>query len=394
MKILMVTCGGFIKGLSGWPEYGLARELVRMGHEVTAVTSSSVGKKFKAMRHENIDGIEVFRSNPIIPFGLVDVLKKKKFDIIHAHFPGYMAPLSSYSALYKKLFDKGTPLVHTVHGIYHDPFLVKDIEDPFSHPIRREMFRKKISINPILAASWFAHLPINVADRIFALTQYEKNELASYGIEKSKIDVIPNGIDLKKFEVKTKKNMFKRKYGINGHMVLFVGQARGRKGPEYLVMSAKKVLKRFPDTTIVFVGYRMNKELEELAMREGVSDNIKFIGYVSERDKIAAYRDADVFVLPTNYEGFGIVYIEAMACGTPIVTTDTPGISEIVKPERNGLLVKPKNPDSLAKGIIRILENRNLRSAISRNNKKDANYYSWQNIARKVKTIYESLLNR
>ena len=390
MKILMTTCGGFVRGLKGWPEYGLARELVKMGHEAFGLTSVNLMKKMNAKREEVIDGIKVKRFNPILP-GSFFWMAKRDFDIVHAHFPGYMAPISSYAALMKKIFNKW-PMVHTIHGIYHDPFLVDDIENPFEKPIRYENMQKKFPINPLKIPNWFAHLSIFESDKIFALTKFEKMEIHKYGVPLSKIEVIPNGIDLNMYEHLPDKKYFKEKYGIRGHMILFVGQPRGRKGPEYIIKSMPKILKKYPDSILIFIGYKSNTQLEEMVKEMKLQKNIRFLGFLSEKDKIAAYRSADVFCLPTNYEGFGIVYIEAMACGTPIVTTKTPGINEIVVPNRNGLLVPPRNPDKLADAIIKLFDSDNLRDRMSKNNIRDVKKYDWPKVAKKVEKIYEELV--
>ena len=386
----MTTCGGFVKGLKGWPEYGLAKELIKMGHEVVGLTSINLMKKMNARREEIIDGIKVKRFNPLLP-GSFFWMVKQKFDLVHAHFPGYMAPISSYAALLKKIENK-YPLVHTIHGIYHDPFLVDDIENPFSKRIKYENMQKTFPLNPLRLPNWFAHLPIFEADKIFALTKFERKEVHKYGVDLNKIEVIPNGIDLTAYRDLPNKSYFRKKYRINEHIILFVGQPRGRKGPEYLIMAMPKILRVYSDAKLIFVGYRRNPELESLVKRMKIEKNVKFLGFLSEKDKIAAYRSADVFCLPTNYEGFGIVYIEAMACGTPIVTTKTPGINEIVVPNRNGLLVPPRNPDKIAAAIIKIFDSKNLQRKFSRNNIKDVKKYDWPIVAKKVEKKYEELV--
>jgi len=390
MKILMTTCGGFVRGIKGWPEYGLAKELIKMGHEVVGLTSANLMKKMKAKRKEIIDGITVKRFNPILP-GSFFWMAKQKFDIVHAHFPGYMAPISSYAALLKKI-GKNVPLVHTIHGIYHDPFLVNDIENPFETSIKYENMQRTFPLNPLKLPNWFAHLTIFEADRILALTNFERRELKKYGVPLKRITVVPNGINLSLYENLPSKKYFRNKFKINGHIILFVGQPRRRKGPEYLIKAMPKIIKAYDDAILIFVGYRKNLELEILVKKMKLEKNVKFLGFLSEKDKISAYRSADVFCLPTNYEGFGIVFIEAMACGTPIVTTDTPGIKEIVVPHRNGILVPPRNSGKLAEAIIKIFDSRNLQKIFSNNNKKDVKKYDWPIVAKRVEKLYKELV--
>ena len=385
MKILMTTCGGVVRDVKWW-EYLISREFIKRGHDVTVLTSTSVMKVFpSAKREEVIDGINVKRFHPLSPAALKWMLRND-FDVIDTDFPGYIAPLSSWAAIRKRM--KDIPMVQAVHGLYHDPYLVEDVEDPFSKPIKYDNMQREFSVTK--AANWFCHLPIFTADRVFALNKFEKQELIKFGVLEEKIDVVPNGIDLKQYNKKTKD--FKKKMDIGGEMILFVGQPIRRKGPEYLLASMPYVLKEFPDATLVFIGYKRNESLESIYKELNLGDSVRFLGFVSEDDKVAAFRSCDVFCMPSNYEGLGIVYLESMACGVPIVTTNTPGIADLVEPRKNGLLVPPKNPKKIAQAIIEILSDRNLGKRMRRNNTKKVKNFSVGNVAKKTLAIYEEIL--
>jgi len=387
MKILMTTCGGVIRGLEAWPEYVVARELVRLGHDIEVLSSTSSMKIHKAQKSEVIEGIKAKRFNPIFPGSLIYMLFKD-YDVIHSHHFGYLAPISSYAAIRKKL--RKIKIVNTIHGLYHDPYIVSDVQDPFSAALRRTNTQQRFPYSkPLKIPNWFVHLPLFTSDVVVALTNWEKTEVMKFGVPEEKITVIPNSIDVSKYERPVKLN-FKKRFSIDGEMLLFLGQPSRRKGYEYLIKSVPGLKKKFPDIKIVFAGYRRGGELEGVCKSLGVEKDVVFTGYLSEDDKIAAFKECDAFVLPTLYEGFGIVFLEAMACGTPIVTTDVAGNSEIVRDGVNGVLVKPKNVDSLVDGIVKIVDNQEFRRVIKNSNLKGVKLYDSKKIVKKYLDVYQS----
>lgn len=387
MKILMTSSGGILRGIENWPEYGLARELVRLGHDVTVLSSSSVLRKHAAMKEETIEGIRVKRFNPVLPSSFFYMLGTS-FDVVHMHHLGYLAPISSYAAFRKKV--KDVPAVFTIHGIYHDPYIVGNIEDPLSGEIKESVQTGFPYIKLWKIFNWFVHLPLN-ADKITALTAWEKQETMKLGIRGDRIEVVPNGVDLGKYS-RGKKGDYFRRAGIDGEILLFVGQPAERKGWKYFLGAMPAILKRFPDAKAVFVGYRRDNELEETCRRLGIEDSVAFPGFLPEERKIEAFRSSDVFVLPTLYEGFGIVFLESMAAGVPIITTDVAGNSEIVRQGKNGLLVRPRNSKEIAGAAVRLLASKPLRERIRRNNLEDAGKYDWKKVAKKYLDVYESVV--
>ncbi|MCX6815399.1 MAG: glycosyltransferase family 4 protein [Candidatus Aenigmarchaeota archaeon] len=387
MKILLTTAGGVVRGIESWPEYGIARELVKKGHEVTVYSSISVKKVFKnAKKKENIDGIDVERFNPVSPASFFKTVRND-FDVIHMHHLGYLSPISSYACLASKI--KKTPTVFTVHGIYHDPFVVKDTQDPFSQKINYNV-TKSLRSRPWRFPNWFVHLPLFSSNRITALTEWEKKELSKFDVDGRKIDVVPNGIYTKKIQKVRNGKAFREKHNLDGPFVLFLGQPIRRKGPEYLIKALPSILKKIPDLTCVFAGYKSDKHLEDLCKRLGLENNIKFLGFLEEEEKIQAMKAAETFVFPTLYEGFGIPLIEAMAAGCPIVTTNVAGVPEIVENNKNGLLTRPKDEKDLARNIIKMLSSSKMRKKMSANNVKKSKKYDWKNVI----SLYEKCFER
>lgn len=388
MRILITTCGGVVKGIKGWTEYALSKELIKKGHDVTVLTSSTVSKLHEAKNEETIDGISVRRFNPVLP-GSFFYMLRKDWDVVNAHFPGHTASISSYAALRRKV--RSVPFVHNVMGLYHDPYLVEDIQDPLGKPIRYKNMQNRFPLNPLRLRNWFSHLTLFNSDIVGALTEWEKSEIKKYGVDEARILNMPVGVSLDLYKKKGKTD-FKKKHGIDGEMVIFVGQPIRRKGPEYLIKSIPLVARKHPEAKFVFIGYKGNKQVED--MTKGLEDRIKFLGFVPEEEKIAAMREASCFAFPTLYEGFGIVFLEAMAAGCPIVTTRVAGVPEVVSHGKTGLLVEPKNEKQLAQAITKTLDSKNLRRKFSNNGKKAVRKYDWKVLADTYVSAYEKAMRR
>lgn len=177
----------------------------------------------------------------------------------------------------------------------------------------------------------------------------------------------------------------------DGKTLLFVGQPARRKGWQYFIEAMPRILKEIPDAKAVFIGYRKNDELEAMCRRHGIENSVRFLGFLPEDRKIQALQSSDVFVLPTLYEGFGQVFLEAMASGLPIVTTDVAGNKEIVEDRKNGILVKPKSSAEVADAAVNLLTNRNLRAKMKSNNLRKTRNYDWKKVAKMFIKTYESV---
>jgi glycosyltransferase involved in cell wall biosynthesis len=218
------------------------------------------------------------------------------------------------------------------------------------------------------------------------------------GKYQDKIIVIPNGINIEHFNISCSKEECREKLGLelNKNIILFVGNLIQYKGPDILVRAASIVVKEIPDIELIFVGSgNMRNELEELSKKLGVEKHVKFAGFVEERLKLLYYKAADIFCLPSimSTESFGIVNLEALACGLPIVASAIGGIPDIVKDGVNGLLVSPKNPGALADAITYLLKNEDVRRKMGKKGREMVKKYSWEEIAGRMEKIYKELIN-
>jgi len=215
-------------------------------------------------------------------------------------------------------------------------------------------------------------------------------------IKEDRIKVIPFGSSLEVIDKNVEAYRYKRE-----NKILFVGRLVERKGVEYLIKAFKEIEKDFPDYKLHIVGEGpLKKSLEFLSKRLGIEDKVKFLGFISDKELVKEYLTSTLFVLPAiidsrgDTEGLGVVLIEAMYFGLPVIASSVGGISDIVKDEYNGLLVREKNIEELAIAIKRLLENGKLRNEISRNAKDFIKTrFSWEKIINDFEKLYEILVH-
>ncbi|MBX5443854.1 glycosyltransferase family 4 protein [Sphaerobacter sp.] len=205
-------------------------------------------------------------------------------------------------------------------------------------------------------------------------------------------EIIPNGIDIEQFGPHVPKIHHPH---ISGPTVLFVGRYNeSRKGLKYLLRAIALVRQEFPGVHLLVVGpgqaWRYDRLLERYEL-----DNVTFVGAVSKQDLPSYYASADVFCAPsTGRESFGIVLLEAMASGRPVVATNIDGYTAVVRHGVEGLLVEPKNPEALALALVHVLADRELAARLGEAGRRRAEEHSWSVIARRVLDVYERALDR
>jgi glycosyltransferase involved in cell wall biosynthesis len=312
-----------------------------------------------------------------VSFGLFTKPLSCDGDVVHAHFS---TPLAEIAALrYAK--KRKLPVVLTYHG---------DWQETFGGIVRRTAlsFYNRYLLDKVLSC----------VDTIISPSRYYVNDSRFLGKYQDKIIVIPNGINIEDFNISRSKEECREKLGLelNKNIILFVGNLIQYKGPDILVRAASIVVKEIPDMELIFVGSgNMRNELEEFCKKLGVEKHVKFAGFVEERLKLLYYKAADIFCLPSimSTESFGIVNLEALACGLPIVASAIGGIPDIVKDGVNGLLVPPKNPGALADAITYLLKNEDVRRKMGKKGREMVKKYSWEEIAGRIEKIYKELIN-
>ena len=237
---------------------------------------------------------------------------------------------------------------------------------------------------------------IETADRVITVSKMLRREVEwLYGASGEDIDVIYNGIDARSYDLASDPAAVKRKLGIDPDhpIVLFVGRLTSQKGPDLLLSSAPKILRSCPDAQFVFAGLGdMEGSLRRDARKLGVEQSCVFLGGVWGEALTELYRSAEMVVVPSRNEPFGIIILEAWSCEKPVVSTLNGGPAEFVLHETTGLKVYPQ-PESISEGVVALLEDRSWAAWMGRNGRLAAETaFSWDAIAARTEKVYQEAM--
>ncbi|CDE11402.1 glycosyl transferase group 1 [Clostridium sp. CAG:354] len=387
MKILMLTweypprvVGGIARVV-----HDLSHRLIKDGHEVTVVTY----KEGNVEDFEDDNGVKVYRVNNymINPNNFIDwimqlnfnliskatelISKEGPFDVIHAH-----DWLVAYAA--KTLKDSfKIPIIATIHAT----------ESGRNSGIHDEVQRY------INDTEWMLTYE---ATEVIVNSNYMKNELQRlFGLPYEKINVVPNGVNLNLYNGVERDYDFRRQYAAdNEKIILYVGRLVYEKGIQNLIAAMPKVLNGYHDSKLIIAGKGgMIDELRDEVRRLGIENKVYFTGYLKLNQVTKMYKCADVAVFPSTYEPFGVVALEGMLSGTPVVVSDVGGLNEIVQHRENGMKSYAGNPNSIADSILELLYNPGLCAEVSRAAKaKVKAQYNWTKIAQDTHFIYQKAI--
>jgi glycogen synthase len=291
-------------------------------------------------------------------------------DAVHTHT--WYAMLAGYWA--KVLYN--IPLVCTVHSL-----------EPL-RPWKEEQLGRSYWLS-----TWAEKLALENADRIVAVSKGSRQDiLKHFNVEPERVKVIHNGIDLdlyRHIEVDGTRKSFE----LDGPYILFVGRVSRQKGMTHLIDAMKYV---DPGVKCVLCSSAPDtKELEEeIAARVAAEPRVLWINYLlREEQYVELYSHAAVFCCPSVYEPFGIINLEAMSCGTPVVASAVGGILETVVDGETGLLVPPADPRALAEAINKLLRDPEMARQFGRNGRRRVEqYFSWTSIAHKTEAMYLEMI--
>jgi len=205
--------------------------------------------------------------------------------------------------------------------------------------------------------------------------------------------IIPNGVDNSFFAANVPPMP---RYMDAKKNILFLGRLEKRKGLTYLLQAYALVKRQKPDVRLIIVGGDggMRIPCERYVEREGLSD-VVFAGYVPNADVPRYYRTADVYCAPnTGAESQGIVLLEAMAAGTPIVASNIEGFADVVSHKSDGLLVPPQDVEALAAALLKVIQDQDLRESMGRAGAAKAERYSWEHVSQRVLDFYSEILGQ
>jgi len=368
--------------------YNLSKSLAKSGVKVYVVTCDFP----KAPQRENIDGVEVFRidsyKNPAPDFAtwvyLMNVNMQKeaaalarslgaKIDVFHAH--DWLVATAGIGL--KHVFRK--PFFATIHsteigrrnGIHFDyERMIHETE------------------------AWLTY----EAWKVVCCSDYMVSHVRwAFGLPTDKLVMVPNGVNTEVYEKTEKEDLgqFRNRFALpQEKIVLFVGRLVYEKGVHVLVNSVPKVLAKTNAKFIIVGNGYMRDQLANVVKGMGLTHKVLFTGFVDDETLRKLQICADVSVVPSLFEPFGIVALEAMAAKSPVVVSDIGGLSEIVNHDVDGVKVYTDNPDSLAWGITRALTDETYANKLRTNAyKKVLEKYNWDKIAQQTKSIYETVLS-
>ncbi len=387
MKILMLTweyppriVGGIARVV-----HDLSKRLIKDGHDVTVVTY----KEGDVPYFENDKGVKVYRADNFMinPNNFIDwvlqlnfnlvakaseiIAKEGKFDVIHAHDWLVAASAKTLKNSYN------IPIVSTIHAT----------ESGRNSGIHDEVQRY------INDTEWMLTYE---STEVIVNSNYMKNELQRlFGLPFEKISVVPNAINLTNYSGIEKDYDFRRQYAMdNEKIILFSGRLVYEKGIQHLIAAMPKIIQNYYDAKLVIVGKGgMLDELKQQVDYLGLGNKVYFTGYLDHKKLFKMYKCADIAVFPSTYEPFGIVALEAMLAGLPVVVSDIGGLNEIVDHGVNGMKSYAGNPNSIADSILTLLYDYQLADKIVKNAKqKIKDKYNWTKVAQDTHFVYQKAI--
>jgi glycosyltransferase involved in cell wall biosynthesis len=238
----------------------------------------------------------------------------------------------------------------------------------------------------------FTRLSVRQARRVIAVSESTKRDLVQqYGLSPGKVDVVHNGVDpgfrpLPADEVAA----FRREEGLPGQFILFVGTLEPRKNVVRLVEAYARLPKDRPPLMLVGGKGWLYDEIFSRVEALGLSSVVRFVGYVPADALPWWYNAADLFVYPSLYEGFGLPPLEAMACGTAVISSTASSLPEVVG--QAGLLIDPADAEALAKAMEQVLADREMRKEMRSSGLAQAQNFSWEKTARQTVESYRRAL--
>jgi len=393
MKILQV-CPKFHHSIASGSTkvaYSVSKELAIRGHSVTVYTSD-MKDKYTRIDHgvEEKDGVRVYRFQSIgtvitremkifVTPTIIPSLKNeiRSFDVIHVH--EYRSFQNIVVHHYAKKY--GVAYILQAHG-----------------SLPRIMTKQKLKL---VYDVLFGYRLLRDASKVIALTQVEAEQYKRMSVPEEKIAIIPNGIDLSEYAELPPKGSFKRKFNIpeDRKIILYLGRIHKTKGIDFLVKAYAHLIKEtnFRDAVLVIAGPDDGylSEVKSLVHDLSVSDSVLFAGPLYGEDKLAAYVDSEVYVLPSRYETFPMTILEAYACGKPIVTSRVGGLKDLVKNGETGLLFEPGNVKQLARSIFNLLNDNNAAKEIGLKGKNFVREtFTIEKVVERLEKVYDEVVKR
>jgi glycosyltransferase involved in cell wall biosynthesis len=315
-----------------------------------------------------LSGISSNRDFPETYLNVFRKFVKREFDIIHFNADPSWKNGSAALLRFSKLRQ-----AHTVLNIHGIPQLER----------KAEQWHESVPFT-----NWLSTLSYcNLADRIVVNSEFMKNNVVTwYRLNRDKVAVIPNGVNLKMFTESNNRILLE-----GDPSLLYVGHFSRLKGVDILIRAVAKLSSDLPNMKLHLVGNGNISYFEALSKKEGIEKYVIFHNWAKQSKIPSFYKSADICVFPSRHEGFGIVILEAMASGVPMIASDIPSFREIISNGIDGRTFKSQDVEALSKEVIALYRDPHLMREITHNALEKVKEYSWEKIAEKYISLYKYL---
>ena len=354
-----------------------------LGHDVEVITTDLYTETpfVKKEMPSEVNGINVTRhkaytvsgeAHYVLAPGMVKSFLSKEADVIHTHSYGYF---QNHAGWIRERF-QSTPWVITPH--FHPSW---SMWGGTKRKTLREFYDTVVGKGTM-----------ETADLITCVSKHERDMLVSeIGLSEDNIKIIYNGINWKDWEVLPDKNIFRKAYPeISEKFVLFAGRLATNKGLSDLISAMELIDHEHVDLVITGADMGLGKKLEKEASEKGVK--MHRLGHIDDETYRSVLAAAEMLILPSEYEAFGIVLLEAAAAETAVIGTNVGGIPEAMSPGKNGLIVEYNDIDNLSKSINILLEDEKLCKEMGLAGRDWAKNFSWESIVKELEQEYRSII--
>jgi len=374
---------------------GVERRIVETTRRLKTEVNTTVysGTKAGFRKPISIGGINLvpgFSTDALFPLDnwffnrtIAEAVNTIKADVCEAHtVSGY-----GFLSAIRKHGDR-KPFIQTVHGVLADEYMQSLQGGPST-------FRNKLANLVMWRLSKLEEKSAKNATLTVTVSNYSSEKIVQfYGVDKSKIRVVPNGVDIERFKPSETNEKIKRQIGLDSKLcVLFVGRLIPRKGLPLLIEAAKHVVEEHSQTMFVIIGDGpLKNSLKAQLEKMKLTHHFNFLGDVNEGILPAIYNCADVFALPSLQEGQGIALLEAQATAKPVVAFNVSGVREAVLNRETGFLVNPSSLE-LAEAILKLLADCSLRKKMgSKAREFVSKSFSWDICAQRMLKVYREAM--
>mgnify|MGYP001575152852 CR=1 FL=1 len=371
LRILIFNWRDIKNPLSGGAEvltHEMAKRWVRKGHRVTYFSAVFAG----CQREETIDGVRVIRR------GAPDILSFS----IPVHFWAFWFYWTKFRGKFDVVIDE-------IHGIpFFTPFFVKEKKIVLICEVAKEIWGQMFSFPWNLIGRLVEKFYFRIYKRILFLTisPSTKKDLIKAGIPAKSITILPMGVTLnlpKNLPSKEKNPTF-----------IFVGRLCKMKAVDEAIRAFALIIKNFPRAEFWIVGDGEREYvdyLKKLVSQKELRKNVKFFGFVDEGKKFILLAKAHILLHPSKREGWGLVVHEANSAGTPTVAYNSPGLRDVVKDGKNGILCEENTPQDMSEKLISLLENKSLYQKLQKGGLEEVKKHDWNKTAKVAIEVLDKL---